>query len=218
MNFESDKLWNKNGVTGEFTGIQGGSGTTKSFFSGADDKSGTNAKFFAQADGKIFHDSIGGVISASSTQSAFGKNPSSAAFPTNEWSVEVAESSDGDHFEERIIRRLEAKKRFGITKLILRGQAKTELVEGGSPPFTGHAPKIQLEVSQGGLRSTFDVPLGQTTYQPFTLELDISGVDDGTLMLINVKIRSELTISSGNSSTFSTETFLLERMTLEQQT
>lgn len=188
-------MWNKNGVTGEFTGVRGGAGTDKSFFTGADDKDGTNAKFFAQADGNIFHASIGAALKVQNSVADFNDN-SSAPTLTNTWktSASVVGASQTSTEERKKIR-LKYLHRFGISKILVKSFIRRTVGGQATQGSTG-VLEIAIPSVVSDTAATFSA-----TFEEKTIELDVSTLTDGTFYNLEVILKASVTSSSGASGT-----------------
>ena len=208
MNFDAQTMWNKDGATGEFTGIKGGSGTTKSFFAGADDKDGTDAKFYAQADGKIFHDSIGQLLYAINLVADASDNDSVNPLSVSNWTSTVTSPSGPTQTTGGSARKVYrvVRHKFGINRVVVQGRG------GVDSPSGGGGTVDCLVTVQYGSQSSGQVQVVNSAgnaFDDFEIELDVSGETVGDLVEFEVFLTAR--VQGANSSTLR-EAYLEQEM------
>lgn len=196
MEFDSDKMWNRLGSAGEFTGVQGGGGTTKAFFAGADNKDGDNAKFYAQADGNIFYDAITRIL----------YNPvvtgSDVSYPDGVgWSPTATASDTGDDTNTDTGILIPYKRKFGENRIEVSGMARHSDSINGT--IFGHENEVRL-IIDGSEVDVYDVT--PTSWTEFTLTADIPGsVAVGDRISVEVEIHAFINSASGAANSTTTE-------------
>jgi len=193
MNFENDKLWNADGTTGEFTGIQGGSGTTKSFFAGASNKEGDDAKAFITANGKIFYAALGKSIFNRTSTAGFSPGNTASSITAGTWKT-AAESDAADLTVTETKIYASFTKRFGENVLMMSGQLRLQAVIGS--PGSGSRARVRMKT--GGLSETYELASFGTTTD-FDFQLDISSIADNERLVLEVEL--EAFLNQNNSGT-----------------
>jgi hypothetical protein len=183
---------------------------------GADDKSGTNARFYARADGKIFHDAIGQDLTQFESRANFGRNPADASTTFSNWSsftsatIPFGQSSVASD-NEVLFKAFQVRKRFGIEsiRILARVRRATASNTGGS---AAHEAKIIAETNFGGVSD--EVTFFNSSFATVVLELDMSGVADGTIGMVELKLfaRADITFGGSDGDTVETEAFCSENL------
>jgi len=182
------------------------------YYHGADDASGTNAKFFTQADGNIFHPLIGRTFFHKFSIADVGINTTQSVNPDQDiLGVETSINGLGSVSEDR--RKIEGRnltKQFSENTLRVEGSARkvnqaTEVVSG-SYTFTN---EIRANVIDGDnlvtILATNALTPPNSALTTFTLDVDISGIQDGKKIIVRVRTIAEIE-SGGQTDSSDTAT------------
>lgn len=210
FNFTDSKLTGGNTV-GEYTGIQSGAGSTKTFFAGADDANGTNATAYITADGHIIYDAMAVPVYIGSTVASFGTNNVASSLTDSAWVSRTTSPSTGSSdTEDNTIIRARYYHRFGLNKIIVNGFARRDENVSGSP---GYQRDHRIRATING--HTDEVFLTNDSYQEFTLELDLgstgANLSKDTYYVLTINVYAFVEKTSGTSTdTVQQETYLRE--------
>lgn len=163
--------------------------------------------------GRIYHNMMGELVIAPSSTAAFSTNAEADNISNDEFHERITRSTDGGPSIARSTKRNSTfKKRYGANLLVVTGLARLDATSGSGSVVTEHNARIYCKVIDqvtGAVAEDY-AQIASGIEEQFELSLDISGITDNNLALVEIDCYVDISISGADGSTYDTEMWLRE--------